>query len=85
VHTHEKKYEITFQNWVLGGSLVSVKSSESDSRRARKKTVLVEIDSVSVLLSGGALILRCNVSPCRRNSFKFSMLQWYVNSICVVF
>jgi hypothetical protein len=46
--THSKGVEISFTNWVLGGSLVSVTSTESDRRRSSTRRVIVtEVDNVS--------------------------------------
>jgi hypothetical protein len=46
--TKEKKVDLNFTNWILGGSLLSVSSAESTKRGSKTRRVVVEVDSVGV-------------------------------------
>jgi len=54
VKTKDKKVEVSFTNWALGGSLLTVTSTEEDwvnnvpRRSASRKVIVTEVDSVSV-------------------------------------
>lgn len=47
----EKKVAVSFTNWMLGGSLVSLKSVEPEPAKQKKlkhrKVTITEVDSVS--------------------------------------
>lgn len=52
--TSDRKVEVSFTNWVLGGSLVSVTSTQSDTRRRRtsgRRVIITEVDSVCFAFS----------------------------------
>jgi hypothetical protein len=46
-----QKVQLSFSNWVLGGSLVSLTTTETDTKRSSssRKVVVVEVDSVRSL------------------------------------
>jgi hypothetical protein len=46
--TKEKRVDLNFTNWILGGSLLSVSSAESTKRGSKTRRVVVEVDSVCV-------------------------------------
>jgi hypothetical protein len=55
----DKKVEVSFTNWVLGGSLLSLTSTESDRDRRRsasKRVIVTEVKSVSLVKSFHLLV-----------------------------